>query len=136
MNIENFTISDHADNNNGKLSIMGMFDRIDSVSFPAQHAHCCLALRLRFQRSEEGVHKLRIMLVDADGKAQLPPFEPDINASIPEGFDTGTANLVLNINGLPVQRPGNLYWDLVLDGQLAARLPMYVRQVGRQLKAA
>lgn len=136
MNVESFTLSDHAEDNHGKLSIMGVFDQVDSQTFPAQHPHCCLALRLRFQRSEEGTHKVRIVLVDADGKQGAFKFEGEVKNPAPLSYDTWAANLVINMNGLPIPAPGNLYWDLVVDGQLVSRLPLYARQVGKQQAAA
>lgn len=136
MNIENFTLSDHADNNHGKLSVFGIFDRITSPKFPIQHAHCCLSLRMRFQRSEEGKHHVKIVLVDADGRPQIFQYEQDIVATVTDGFDTGTANMVINLNNLPIERPGSYYWDLVFDGQLISRLHLYAQQVGHQQQAA
>jgi len=136
MNIELFSLCDHADDNHGKLSVVGTFDSVFVKQLPTVHPHCCLALRIRFQRSEEGQHPVRIMLVDADGNAQGFKFEGPVNVSVPEGVDSGNANLVININGMPIQKPGSFYWDLVVDGQLVSRLPMYVRQLEQKQLAA
>ncbi|MBL9214399.1 MAG: hypothetical protein JNG83_02875 [Opitutaceae bacterium] len=136
MNVEIFSLCDHATDNHGKLTVCGTFDCIHAPQFPVVHAHCSIAGRLRFQRSEEGKHHIRIMLVDGDGRLLIPKFEREIVSRCAEGMDTATANLVLDLNNLPVPSKGTFYWDLVIDGQLVSRLPMYTREISITQQAA
>ena len=69
MKLELFVLCDAATVSGGKLNILGAFDTIHSNHFPALHPQCALALRMRFSRMEEGLHKIRLTLVDADGRS-------------------------------------------------------------------
>lgn len=136
MNIEMFTLVDHAEDHQGKLTVCGTFDTINAPTYPAAHPHCCLALRMRFQRSEEGEHAIRILLVDSDGREQNFKFEAKTVVVVPPDSESATRNLVIALNGLPLQKPDSYYWDLVVDGQLVSRLPMYAKIVQQGQRAA
>ena len=51
----------------GKLNILGSFDRLYAREAPISHPQCALAIRLRFQRVEDGPKRFRIAFVDPDG---------------------------------------------------------------------
>ncbi len=56
MKIEIFTLCDAATTDAaGKLNILGSFDRLNAVQAPITHPQCALAIKLRFERVEEGV---------------------------------------------------------------------------------
>jgi len=136
MNIETFCICDHAEDNQGKLSVFGIFDTLNLNSTPAIHPHCCLALRVRFQQSEEGEHTVRIALVNVDGHGNGIRVDGKLEMKIPANVESGASNLVMALNNMPLPAAGTYYWDLVIDGQLVSRLPMFVKSTGEQRKAA
>ena len=68
MNIEAFLLCDAATDQQAKLNILGAFDIVFAKKVPAIHPACAVALRIRFQKIEEGNHSIRIYIIDEDGK--------------------------------------------------------------------
>ena len=129
MEVEIFALCDAATDSMGKLNILGAFDRINLRQVPAVYPHCAVALRIRFERIEEGDHRVRINFVDADGKSLLPGVDGNITVRFPEDVQSVCANLVLNINGLKFERPGPYSIDLAIDGRQERSLPIHVALV-------
>ena len=128
MDIEIFALCDAAADYGGKLSLLGTFDRIIVKEFPASHPHCCVALRARFDRIEEGDHRVRIRIVDEDGKPIGPGVDGNIAVRFPPKLDSVCANMVLGITGLKFEKPGHYSIDLALDTRHEKSLPLLVAQ--------
>ena len=78
MEVEIFTLCDAATvDAAGKLNILGSFDRLNARETPVTHPQCALAIKLRFQRVEEGQKRIRITFLDPDGAAVMPIFHCD-----------------------------------------------------------
>ena len=74
MKIEIFTLCDAATTDaGGKLNILGSFDRLYAVQAPITHPQCALAIKLRFERVEEGAKSIRIQLGTVASDGLLPP---------------------------------------------------------------
>jgi hypothetical protein len=129
MDVEIFALCDAATDSGGKLNMLGAFDRIYARQFPAVHAHCAIALRVRFERIEEGDHRVRINFVDTDGKNVIPGVDGNIGVNFPADVHAVCANMVLNINGMKFERPGQYSIDLAIDGRHERSLPVNVVQV-------
>jgi len=126
MDIEIFTLCDAATESAGKLNILGTFDRLISRQLPTVHPHCAIALRVRFDRIEEGDHHVKINLVNDDGQAVFPGLDGNISVKMtPEGQSV-CANLILNLNGLKFQKAGEYSIDLAIDGRHEKSLPMFI----------
>ena len=55
MKVEILTLCDAATTDAaGKLNILGSFDGLNAKQAPVMHPQCALALKLRFERLEEG----------------------------------------------------------------------------------
>ena len=129
MNIVLFALCDAATDYQGKLNILGTFDAIWAKKMPAAHPMCAVALRLRFSKIEEGDHKIRINIIDGDGKAVVPPLETGINVRFRDAPRTSiAANMILNLQGLKFPDFGEYSIDLAIDGKHMASLPIYVNQ--------
>lgn len=126
MEVEIFALCDAATESGGKLNILGAFDRINVKKFPAVHPHCALALRVRFERIEEGDHSVRINFVDGDGRVVIPRMEGKISVQFPGPVSSVCANMVLIINGLPFERAGRYSIDLAVDSRQERSLPVNV----------
>ena len=74
MRVEAFRLCDAATVQGGKLNVLGAFDTVYFPTVPAVYPACAIALRIRWERIEEGDHSLRITIVDADGK-RLGPLD-------------------------------------------------------------
>jgi len=128
MNIEVMALCDAATESQGKLNILGAFDTIYSKNLPATHRLCAVALRMRFSQIEKGEHKIRLNLVDEDGKFILPALETKAKIDFPPHVDSCAINIVLNIQGLKFEKYGKYALDLAIDGRQEGSLPIYLRQ--------
>ncbi|MCQ2055384.1 MAG: hypothetical protein MJY82_08865 [Fibrobacter sp.] len=139
MNIEIASICDAATANGmgGRLNILGAFDRAFPPSFPFVIPQCSAAFRIRYQRSEAGVHKLQLVIEDVCGHAIVPPMESNIPLEpVAAGFDTAAVNLVLNMQRLQIQRPDKYMVRLLVDDEEIATLPLYILEDPRKKQAA
>lgn len=109
----------------GKLNVLGIFNNLNAVKFPAKHPQLTLVVVLRGHRSEAGDHHLTINLVDADGKGILAPIGGRF-AIRPEALD---ANLILNIQNLDLPAPGAYSADITVDNHFLKSVPLTVIKV-------
>ena len=128
MRIEIFALSDAATADAGKLNMLGAFDTIGVAKTPAIHPQCTIVLRVRFERIERGEHKVTVQFADADGKNVIPPTHGTITIDFSEEQSSSSANLILNIQGLKLDRLGEYSIDLAIDGQQKASLPLFVKE--------
>jgi hypothetical protein len=130
MEIEVFALCDAAADYGGKLNILGTFDTVQAGQFPTVRPHCAVALRTRFERIEEGQHRVRINFVDEDGKSIIPSLDGGIGVQFPPDVPLPSicANMVLNINGMKFEKPGRYSIDLAIDGRYEKSLPINVVQ--------
>jgi hypothetical protein len=129
MKIELLTLADFAADYGGKLSVVGIFDTIFARQMPAVHPHCCLAVKMRFDKEEEGQKRLRLSICDDDGKLALPAMELQINVAVPAGMESNTIQVVANIGGLKIDAFGEYSIDLELDGRHEGSSPLFARQM-------
>src|SRR5689334_9633019 len=123
MKVELFALCDFAADYGGKLSVVGIFDALLARQAPVVHPHCCIAVKIRFEKIEEGAKRLRLSISDADGKAVLPAIELPITVTMAADVHTSTTQVVANIGGLKVERFGEYSIDLAVDGRHEASLP-------------
>ncbi len=126
MNLEVFSLCDAATNDTGKLNILGAFDTIWMTKTPGIHPQCAVVLRIRFSALERGEHKIAVNFVDVDGKHIIPSASGSINVHFPDEQRSGSANLILNIHGLKIEKFGEYSIDLAIDGINLASLPLFV----------
>ena len=108
--------------------MLGAFDTIGATKIPIVHPQCAIALRVRFERIERGEHKVIVQFVDIDGKNVIPPAQGAITMNFPEEQSSGSANLILNIQALKLEKFGQYSIDLAIDGQQKASLPLFVKE--------
>lgn len=128
MKIEVFSLCDAATADMGKLSMLGAFDTIGTQKMPTVHPQCAIALRVRFDSIERGEHRIAVNVVDADGRHIIPSANGTMNINFPDGQSSGSANLILNIHGLKLDRYGEYSIDLAIDGRTESNLPLFVKE--------
>ncbi len=119
---------DAATTDGGKFNILGAFDMIGAAQAPAVHPQCAVALRIRFSSHERGEHKVVVNFVDADGRHIIPPASGSIRIDFSGEQMSGAANLILNIQGLKLEKFGEYSIDLIIDGKIEGSLPLFVRE--------
>ena len=129
MEIEAFLLCDCATVSGGKLNVLGAFDIIWAKQMPAVHPTCAVVTRARFSKFEEGMHDVRITIIDEDGNIVGPDLKDNISITVPPNEDSISRNLILNIHGIRFNKSGQYRIDLSIDNQQVGSLPIKVREV-------
>jgi hypothetical protein len=133
MNIELLVLCDAATDYQGKLNILGTFDSIWAKQMPVVHPLCAVAMRLRVLKTEEGEHKIKITLVDEDGRTMVKPVEASVNIVFNNrSLPSIATNMILNLQGLKFPDYGEYSIDLTVDGRHEATLPLFVNRIPEQ----
>lgn len=125
MVTEVFVLCDGANDSNGKLNILGAFDTFLASEFPFTHPHCTVAVRLRFDHDDTRESRIGLTIQSVNGK---PPLAK-VDTTLKHGSSltpTSTANLIVNINSLRFETPGDYSIILKVNDMPAAVTPLYV----------
>jgi len=129
VNVHLALVCDHAIiDQHGKLSVLGIFDRIWVERFPAIHPRLHLVLRLKGRRTEIGDHSVLIQLVDAQGQEILRGEGNVAIGEPPAGVVEIEAAAVLAFD-VPLEKPGVYSFEIAVDGAHAAAVPVAVLQM-------
>lgn len=111
----------------GKLNILGVFDRISTSGFPAQHPHISLVLRFGASLNEAGDHKVEIVLRDPEG-AEVVRLNGDIKVGPGPAVSGGRVRVpqVVNMERLVFQKPGRYSFDVAVDGEHQVSVPLFL----------
>lgn len=125
MEVEIFTVCDFAQDNNGKLTIVGTFDRISATTFPCVHSQLSVALRLRFANSEAGAYTLKVRLTNSQNVNVIEPLQGELNVS-PASLGYSAVNLVINFQGAKFEKEGRYSFELHINDQWQSGLPLFL----------
>lgn len=112
----------------GKLSVIGIFERIWVERFPAVHPRLHLVLRLKGRRTEIGRHPLLIQLLDPDGREVLRGDGAVQIGEPPAGVTEVEAGAVMSFD-VPLERSGTYHFAITVDDEPAAEVPIVVTQM-------
>jgi hypothetical protein len=127
MNIQVAVLCDAATDYGGKLNILGTFDTIITTQLPAVHPQCSIALRLAFNKIEEGSHKIKMNFVDEDGRLVMPSIDMPVDVVVPNELNFLVRNFVINIQQLKFEKPGQYSIDCAIDGRQETSITLLVR---------
>jgi hypothetical protein len=103
--------------------VLGIFQHVWLTNFPSVCPRTHLVLRVRGRRTEIGIHAIRIRFVD-DGGTELLGGEGTVQfGEPPAGVVDVEAGAVL-VFDVPLPRPGAYAFEISLDGELSARVPL------------
>lgn len=131
MQTEIFTLCDSATNDRGKLNILGSFDTIYARQFPCDHHMCAVACKLRFNIGEDGRHTFEITFSDPDMRPVLDPIRNEFAIHMGDNL-SHTHIHTHHYVGFHLERPGEYYFELRVDGETRSRIPLYVFHVEQQ----
>ena len=131
MDIQIAVLCDAATDNNGKLNLLGAFDTIFTSQLPAIHPQCSIALRMTFNKVEEGHHKAKLNFVDEDGKSVMPPIEMPVDVQVPDETIFLSRNFIVNIQKLKFEKEGLYSIDIAVDGRQEGSIPLLVRVLSK-----
>jgi hypothetical protein len=127
MDIQSALLCDSAADYNGKLCILGSFDTIVAHKLPAVHPQCSIALRILFRKEEEGQHRLRVNIVDEDGRSIIPAIDGMIEVKVPGDFFFISRNLVFNMQQLKFEKAGLYAVDVTVGEGQVISIPLQVK---------
>jgi hypothetical protein len=126
MQVKLALLADYANvTGEGKLNILGIFDRITVQHVPIVHPQMHLILRLEAHSTERNrTHNIEIRLHDPDGQTVFE-VKGDM---IPQGatvLSTST-NQILTLNNLQLEKTGGYNFVVFVDNDLKAEIPLGV----------
>jgi hypothetical protein len=107
----------------GKLNILGIFDRISVQQIPAIHPQMHLILRLEAHAAErDRLHNIEIRLYDPDGQTVFE-VKGDI---VPHGTpgQTIATNQILTLNNLQLTKVGGYVFVVFVNNDLKSEIPL------------
>ena len=109
----------------GKLNILGIFDRISVNQIPAVHPQMHLILRLEAHPAErDRPHNIEIRLYDPDGQT-IFEVKGDV---VPHGQvgHTIATNQILTLNNLQLDKAGGYTFVVLVNNDVKSELPLGV----------
>src|SRR5438445_646412 len=117
----------------GKLNIIGVFQQILAVNFPATHAEMYLVMQLGADASEAGKEfTLDIRVIDEDGE-YLARFSLDSTVPPIEKGRRIIVNNIVKLIGVKFPKPGFYVFRIVLNKELEETLRIEVIHVDPQV---
>ncbi|CAN5781717.1 hypothetical protein BH23GEM3_BH23GEM3_22280 [soil metagenome] len=102
----------------GKLNVLGIFDRIASTAFPTVHPRMVFAFRVQSEFPDSGQpYAVRVRLIDEDGGVLFEANGEITGPPVTPG-EFSTANQVFTLVGVQFPQPGS-YKFVVNLGELA-----------------
>jgi hypothetical protein len=131
VKVEIFTLCEfaNADPASGKINIIGTFDHIGGFQTPIVFPLCVVAIRMRFGVVENGMKKVRLSFIDADGAPVMPTIEVPLNVQIAAGESTTTAPCVVIMQQIKLPHFGEYSISLAIDSNEVAAIPLIAKQV-------
>ncbi len=113
----------------GKLNLLGIFDTLFARSFPTTHPQMQLVIRFEAAAQEAGsTRQVEIQLVAGDGSILFRL--PGALAVQQHGLgDAIRMDHVLTLNHVQFERPGRYRFDVLVDGRVAAAVPLQVEEI-------
>jgi hypothetical protein len=127
MKIELFTFCDFAQENGGKLTVVGTFDTIISRNFPCVHPQLSVVIRILFDLWEFANHNFRIETRDLDGEMSMETISGNVDVK-GVGNATAVSHLVFTISNLHFKSSGVVNFVLYIDDKELASVPLYIRK--------
>lgn len=129
MTIQVAVLCDAATDYSGKLNLLGTFDTIYTPQIPAQHPQCSVAVRIAFDRVEEGPHMLVVNFVDEDGQPIMPSTDVAVDVAFPNDATFISRNFIVNIQQLKFDKTGLYSVNLALDDRQLCSIPLAVKEL-------
>ena len=86
-----------------------------------------VALRLTFQKQEEGRRVIKVNFVDEDGQSVMHPLELHLDVTVPDDTIFLSRNAVITLQNLTLKRAGLYSIEIMVDGSTQTNIPLLVK---------
>jgi hypothetical protein len=112
----------------GKLNVLGVFDRIAAAAFPTVHPKMVFAFRVQAEYADTGKSfPVRVRLIDEDGGV-LFEANGDLVPPLVQPGEFVTANQVFALVGVMFPKPGVYSFELTVGDLPSHETPLMVLQ--------
>ena len=109
----------------GKLNILGIFDRINVPEIPSVHPQMHLILRIEAHPAERNrAHNVEIRLHDPDGQT-IFEVKGDL-VPLGVGAHNTATNQILTLNNLQLMKTGGYTFVVLVNNDLKSEVPLEV----------
>ncbi len=109
----------------GKVNIIGMFNELTADSFPVVVHAMFVALVFEAPPSEFGIDKtLSLLLIDSDGQKVIDMSFGSHTPSPTRSGAPAQINLVVCLNNVKIDRPGEYEFCVLVNGEQKKTLPL------------
>jgi hypothetical protein len=125
-----FLAADYANvSREGKLNVMGIFNSINSVTFPTRHSSMHLVAKLGAELGEYGQNRdFTIKLLGEDG-AQIMDLSGQLQIPKGEIGKKPEVNIIVELKDIVFPKPGPYQFVLLVDKDQKDELSLYVNQL-------
>jgi hypothetical protein len=129
MHIPMAVLADEANvSQEGKLNVMGVFDRIAAASYPTVHPKMVYVFRVQAGYADSGrTFPVRVRLVDEDGGVLFESAGDLVPPEVPPG-EVASANHIFALVGIGFRRPGQYRFILNVGDLPALETPLTMLQ--------
>lgn len=114
----------------GKLNILGVFDHIAVMDFPARHERMCLVMRFRAEAAEKGDHQIDVVILDP-AREEIARMTGSIDLGKAVGRESVHIPQVLHLDGFVFAQPGVYRIRIEIGGEVAQQLELEVSKAAR-----
>jgi hypothetical protein len=122
-----FLICDAATIHAGKMNILGTFDTFTANKVPCNHASFTIAAIIDYTESEEGRHRVKVVLVDEDGRVIDDILDNEIECAVGDSL-RGSHRILCIENNRQFEKFGEYSLQLFVDAHQIGDIPLYVVQ--------
>ncbi|MEO6878483.1 MAG: hypothetical protein ABI205_08385 [Gemmatimonadaceae bacterium] len=110
----------------GKLKILGVFDALQVMTFPAMHPRANLVLHLKGTSEDIGTHSVAFRWLSPGGQ-ELWTSSGELNVGAPAPGAAGMDLPLIAQLDLPLDAPGTYTMAVAIDNNHALDVPLHVR---------
>jgi hypothetical protein len=113
----------------GKLNVMGVFNDINAINFPARHPSMHLVAKLGLELGEHGQRRaFTVILMDADAN-HIMELSGEFDVPTGQGGRKPEVNIILELKDVVLPKPGRYAFVLLVDKEQKDELTLYVNQI-------
>lgn len=137
MDVNLAVLADYANvSQDGKLNILGVFQEVNPVGFPAAVAQMFLVISFEASAAEFETQKdVRVALLEADG-TEVMGLEGQVVVQRPaRPGSRAYINQILNLQGLTFQKSGDYAFHILVNGEEKRAVPLRVNELPKEGEA-